>query len=252
MKIIISGISGQMGQILYQVAQTKSELELVGGVGKGCRVEDFDFPVAESFEQLELEADVVIDFSVPEMTEEVLAWCSKRQIPLLIATTGHTAEELDLIQKHSERIPILKSSNTSFGIYLLEKILREYAYLLEGDYSIEIIEKHHQFKKDAPSGTAKTLLAAIESGQNRHYEKTYGRGPSQKERQPSEIGIHSIRAGSYPGEHSVIFAGNDEIIEFKHTALSKKIFAEGAIKAAKALILKDKGYYEMKTLSEGE
>lgn len=249
MKIIISGLNGSMGKCMVESSKEKDYIEIVGGVSKSSiENNNYNFEVQSEYCNLSLSADIVIDFSHTDNTEKLLEYGVKTQTPLLIATTGHSEAQLNMIKKASDNIPILLSSNTSFGINMLEKMLTEYAKYFAEDYDIEIIEKHHNKKIDAPSGTAKTLIKAIENSREFAFDKKYGRTPEDGRRKDSEMGVHSIRGGTYVGEHQIIFAGKDEIIEFSHKSLSNKIFAEGALKAALKLIELPNGYYEMKSI----
>lgn len=193
------------------------------------------------------EVDVVIDFSHFSRLEKLLNDCVERKYPLVIATTGYDGEILEKIVDSSKKIPILLSSNTSLGINALNDILEKLIPKLEGNFDIEIIEKHHNRKIDAPSGTAITLLETIQNSLSERYEVVYGR-EGMKKREQKEIGVHAVRGGTIVGEHSIIFAGEDEIIEVTHKALSKKIFAVGALKCAEFILKKQAKLYTMKDI----
>lgn len=194
-----------------------------------------------------LKIDVVIDFSHFSKLEKLLNDCVEKEYPLVIATTGYDGEILEKIVDSSKKIPILLSSNTSLGINALNDIIEKITPKLEENFDIEIIEKHHNKKIDAPSGTAITLLETIQNSLSEKYEVIYGREGMRK-REKKEIGVHAIRGGTIVGEHSIIFAGEDEIIEITHKALSKKIFAVGALKCADFIFSKKPQLYTMKDI----
>ena len=188
--------------------------------------------------------DGIIDFSHFSLTEEILKYAIEINSPLVIATTGHTDEQKLKIEEASKKIAILKATNTSLGVNIMNQIV-SYATKLLADFDIELIEKHHNRKIDAPSGTAVTLLEVINESLSEKKNFVYGR-EGNKKREKNEIGVHAIRAGNIVGEHTVIFSSGDEIIEIKHEALSRKIFADGAVKAILSLISKPSGLYLMK------
>ncbi|WP_297405942.1 4-hydroxy-tetrahydrodipicolinate reductase [uncultured Cetobacterium sp.] len=229
MKIVVHG-RGTMGTIV------KNEL------GENC------FFVNEISEvPLEEENCVVIDFSHFSKIERMLKECKNRKYPVVIATTGYNGDILKNIIETSKEIPVLLSSNTSLGINLLNEMLKDITPKLEETFDIEIIEKHHNKKIDAPSGTAKTLLNTIENSLSEKYNVVYGReGICKRER--AEIGVHAVRGGTVVGEHSILFLGDDEVIEITHKALSKRIFAAGAIECAKYLEKKEKNLYTMEDM----
>ena len=234
MNIVISGF-GAMGQVLLDEIG-KDETCGVCGI-----IDALNEHGVSSFDQLETQCDVVIDFSHPNQLNDVLDYCKKTSTPVVIATTGMTETQEKDILKATKEIPILYTGNTSLGINVMNQLVQQMTQLLE-DFDIEIIEKHHNKKVDAPSGTAKMLLSSIRK--ERDLTPVYGREGSSK-RAKEDITIHALRGGTIPGEHSVIYAGDDEIIEIKHTALSKRIFAKGALKAAKYIVKRSSGLYEM-------
>lgn len=191
--------------------------------------------------------DVVIDFSHFSKLNDLLDRCAERNYPLVIATTGYSGETLEKIVETSKKIPILLSSNTSLGINAINSILEKLVPRLEENFDIEIIEKHHNKKIDSPSGTAITLLETIQNSLHEKYDVVYGREGMAK-REKKEIGVHAVRGGTIVGEHTIIFAGEDEIIEISHKALSKKIFAVGALKCADFVIGKQPRLYTMKDI----
>ncbi|MEG0069192.1 MAG: 4-hydroxy-tetrahydrodipicolinate reductase [Cetobacterium sp.] len=227
MKLAVHG-KGTMGKILQEIGEEKVKFF----------VDDIsEIPKDET-------VDVVIDFSHFSKIEKLLEECMVRNYPIVIATTGYSGDILSKIVKASEIVPILLSSNTSLGINAMQKVLKEITPKLQDGFDIEIIEKHHNKKIDAPSGTAKAILSTIESSLNERYDVKYGREGICK-REKKEITVHAVRGGTIVGEHTVIFAGEDEIIEVTHKALSKKIFAVGALKCAEFLKDKKPGLYTM-------
>lgn len=229
MEVIIHG-TGVMGSVVKECAKNQG-IEVIG------------FADELSTEK----GDVIVDFSHYSRLDTLLDYAVDRGLPLVIATTGYSDEILKKIENSSKKIPILLSSNMSLGINLLQDILEKITPILYPNYDIELIEKHHNKKIDSPSGTAKTLLEVIKKNIDEVIEEKYGRVGMEK-REKNEIGVHSLRGGTIVGEHSVLFCGNDEIIELKHIALSKKIFAEGALQGAKFIIGKEPGLYSMKDI----
>lgn len=236
MKIAVYG-AGVMAQFVKE-SIIKSNNEFVGFVdplGNG------DF---EKLKNISIEYDGIIDFSHYSLIDDVLESAIDKNVPLLIATTGHTEEQLKKIEEATKKIPVIKATNTSVGVTVINEIVA-YATKLLNDFDIEIVEKHHNRKIDAPSGTATTLLEVVKENLNENYSTVYGREGHCK-REEKEIGVHAIRGGNIVGEHTVIYAKNDEIIEIKHEALSRKIFADGAVKAMLYLNDKKPGKYIMK------
>lgn len=234
MKVIISGFTGAMGNTLVKlIEESFFDIEIVAGVSNKSRGE-CKFPEYKSFYKIKEKADVIIDFSHHILTKDMVKYASSTKTKVVIATTGHTEDELAKIHNLSKKVAVIYSGNYSLGINVLVELVNKASEFLSG-YDIEVIEKHHNNKIDSPSGTAKMLVDAVYNVKD--YDRIYGRHGDGK-REDREIGIHAVRGGTIVGEHEVIFAGDDEIIEIKHTALSKRMFANGAIKAA--LWLKDK------------
>ena len=244
LRVIISGYSGSMGKVLTKCANEDSELEIVCGSSK----DDLDVPFKTYHKMSEVEelADVIIDFSHHSTIEDTLSYAIKTKTPIVIATTGFNDEELTKIKKASNIIPIFHSSNMSLGVNVLVKLVKEAAKSLNG-FDIEIIEKHHNKKLDAPSGTAVMIANGVKEVLP-DSEYIYGRHGRSDKRSSNEIGIHAIRGGTIVGEHTTIFAGHDEVVEIKHSAQSKDIFAKGAIAAAKFLFKQEAGYYNMNNM----
>ena len=244
LRIIINGYSGSMGKVLTKCANEDSELEIVCGSSK----DDLDVPFKTYHKMSDVEelADVIIDFSHHSTIEDTLSYAIKTKTPIVIATTGFNDEELEKIKKASNIIPIFHSSNMSLGVNVLVKLVKEAAKSLNG-FDIEIIEKHHNKKLDAPSGTAVMIANGVKEVLP-DSEYIYGRHGRSDKRSSNEIGIHAIRGGTIVGEHTTIFAGHDEVVEIKHSAQSKDIFAKGAIAAAKFLVKQEAGYYNMNNM----
>lgn len=233
---------GKMGHILRKTIEDADDINFVGAVGpEQGAVESLDKIYAELYGSKGENMDVIIDFSYPGNLKPVSDFALSHGVPLVIATTGYSEEQVDYIRTLSEKIPVVYTANFSLGITVLNKVLKEVAPILKDSFDIEIVEKHHNRKVDAPSGTAKMLLAAV--NENEEFENVFGRSGMKK--REKEIGVHAIRGGTIAGEHTVMFAGEDEILEFTHIANSRKIFAVGAVKAAKFIIGKPNGLYDM-------
>lgn len=244
-KIIMHGCNGRMGQVITKMVKDDENAVIVAGVDPFDGITN-DYPLFKTIDECNVDADVVIDFAAKSAVEGLLNYCVDKKLPLVLCTTGLDALELKLIEEASLKIPVLKSANMSLGINLIMKILKEYSSLLADEgYDIEIVEKHHNQKKDAPSGTALALADAINEATESRYQYTYDRHEKLAKRDKLEIGISSVRGGTIVGEHEVIFAGEDEVITFEHTAYSRSLFAKGAITAAKFLAGKEPGYYSM-------
>lgn len=243
MKLLIHGF-GQMGRMVALCAEDFPEIEIVGVVDAHLREENVDYPLFSTINEAP-QADGVIDFSHPDLLEDLLKYGVENQAKLVLATTGYLLEQLEKIKEASRLTAIVQSYNMSFGIAVLQQISTQFAPLLRENFDIEIIEKHHRKKIDAPSGTAKLLYDAVASEEN---HPVYERESIKQSRTDQEIGMHSVRGGTIFGEHTVIFAGMDEIIELKHEALSKKVFANGSLKAVLMLQEKSKGLFTLEDL----
>ena len=231
--------------MITELVKNDSAAEIVAGVDKYTAVPN-DYPVFESITACDVVADVVIDFSNAGAVDELLAYCTEKKLPVVLCTTGLSEEQLKKVEESSEKIAILKSANMSMGINLLLKLLKDAAKVLApAGYDIELVEKHHNQKLDAPSGTALALADSINDALNNEYNYVYDRSQVRQKRDAKEIGISAVRAGTIVGEHEVLFAGTDEVIEFKHTAYSRSVFGKGAVEAAKFLAGKPAGFYDM-------
>ena len=248
MNILISGFCGKMGQTVYKQAQNFSDITVVEGYDRKESIEKFGSCGVKLIDDLNNSSlcDVVIDFSHFSVVPTVLDFCVKNKKPLVLATTGIKEEDEQKIIEASKVIPIFRSSNMSEGVFVLLKLLKQATAMLNG-WEIEIIEKHHNKKIDAPSGTAKMMLSEVLS-EREDLNVIYGRDSSSGKRQPNDICVHSLRGGGVVGEHEISFFNENEIISINHEALSKGIFADGAIKAAKFLYGKENGLYAMKDL----
>lgn len=244
-KIIISGYNGKMGKMIDQICEEKKDVQVVAGFDVVAR-SGGSIPVYSDFRDFTGEADVVVDFSNPAALDNLLAFCTDRHIPCVFCTTGYSAEQLVQISHASETVPCFRSGNMSLGINLLTALVKKAASVLGDDFDVEIIEKHHNTKLDAPSGTALMLADAASAGLPHESEYVYDRHSTRQKRGHNEIGISSIRGGNIVGEHEVIFAGQDEVIEFKHSATSRCVFAKGAVAAAIYISnVKTPGMYDM-------
>lgn len=248
-KIIISGCNGRMGRVVESICEADPDVSVVAGFD--VSLESRAFPVFVSPANFTGEADAVIDFSSPAALDGLLAFALERKVPLVLATTGYSDEQLAQIDAASKHIPIFRSANMSLGINVLLELVKKAAAVLGDSYDIEIVEKHHNRKVDAPSGTALMIADAAASALNFKPEYVYERHSVRQSRDKKEIGISAVRGGTIVGIHEIMFAGRDEIIEIKHTAMSREIFANGAVKAAKFLAGVSKpGMYDMSMLVE--
>lgn len=248
LKVLINGCNGTMGQVLSKQIEEAENVVVAAGVDKNSEKYENSYPVYNDIFNFEEKADVIIDFSNPQSMTKLLEYGIKTETPIVIATTGLSHEDMDNIRKASKKITVFHSANTSLGINVLSNLVKKAAGVLSKSFDIEIIEKHHNKKIDAPSGTAYLIANAVNEELENSMEFVFGREGNDAKRTKKEIGIHAVRGGTIPGEHTVIFAGMDEILEIKHTALSKKIFAQGAIKAAIFAAKQEKGLYSMNDL----
>lgn len=245
-KIIMHGCNGKMGQVITKIVKEDAQAEIVAGIDKYMGIAN-DYPVFDSIEKCDVEADVVIDFSNAAAVNGLLEYCVTKQVPVVLCTTGLSEEQLEKVKVVSEKVAILKSANMSLGVNMLLKLLQEATKILApAGFDIEIVEKHHNQKVDAPSGTALAMADSINEVLNQEYTYTYDRSQERRKREKKEIGLSAVRGGTIVGEHEIIFAGEDEVVEFKHTAYSKAVFATGAVEAAKFLGGKEPGLYDMK------
>lgn len=245
-KIIMHGCNGKMGQVITGIVAADKDAEIVAGIDIVDNRQN-PYPVFTNIDDCNVEADVIIDFASAKAIDKLLDYVETRKIPVVLCTTGLSEEQLARVEEVSKKVAVLKSANMSLGINTLFKVLKSVSPLLaEAGFDIEIVEKHHHFKVDAPSGTALALGDAVNEGLPEKYEYKFDRSQDRIPRPKNEIGFSSVRGGTIVGEHDVIFAGEDEVITFSHTAYSKSVFAKGAVEAAKFLKGQPAGHYTMK------
>ena len=244
-KIILNGANGAMGKVVSELIALDSTVEIVAGVDLNTDV-DLGFPVFDDIRKIDIEADAVIDFASVKAVDNLLDFIEEKKIPAVICTTGLSEEQIGRINELSKNVAILRSANMSLGINTLSKVLAQIAPTLRAaGFDIEIVEAHHRRKLDAPSGTAILLADAVNENMDEKLTYTYDRSKRHEPRRADEIGLSAVRGGTIVGDHDVIFAGEDEVITFSHRAYSRKIFANGAISAAKFLQGKTAGLYDM-------
>lgn len=250
-RIIMQGCSGHMGRVITGLVEKDEEAVIVAGIDMKDDGTN-SYPVFKSLRDCDVEADVVIDFSSVKATDELLDCCAKRGLPVVLCTTGLSEEQIAHVRAASEKTAVLRSANMSLGINTLLKLIQEAAKVLApAGFDMEIVERHHKLKLDAPSGTALALADSLNEAMDHQYHYVYDRSQEKKMRDDKEIGISAVRGGTIVGEHEIIFAGTDEVIEFKHTAYSKAIFGKGAVQAAKFLAGKPAGLYDMSDVING-
>lgn len=244
-KVIMHGCNGKMGKVIAGMISGEPEMELVAGVDAYDEGKN-PFPVYKNINECTTKADVIIDFSSAVAVDGLVDYCVREKMPCVLCTTGLSDAQLTKVKEASGKTAILKSANMSLGINMLLKILKEAADVLApAGFDIEIVEKHHNQKVDAPSGTALALADSINDELGNEYEYIYDRSAKREKRSQKEIGISAVRGGTIVGDHDVIFAGDDEVITFSHRAYSKAVFAKGAVQAAKFLAGKAAGMYDM-------
>lgn len=249
-RILLNGCCGKMGQAITRCCELKDDLFVVAGVDAVIK-EGLPYPVYQDPFKVVESVDIIVDFSHPSALKGILGYAVSKNLPIVIATTGLADEHKKMIEDASNSVPVLLSANMSLGINLLLDLAKKATKMLHGTFDIEIIEKHHNQKIDAPSGTALAIADAVNSALSEGQMKyVYDRHSTRQKRTRDEIGIHSIRGGTITGEHTILFCGNDEMIEIKHTAVSKDLLAEGALKAAAFLFNKTPGYYKMQDIFE--
>lgn len=243
--VIMHGCNGRMGQMIAGLCANDPDITIVAGVDTYTEKKN-DFPVFASIGECDVAADAVIDFSNAGAVDGLLDWCVEKHVPVVLCSTGLSEAQLEKVKEVSEKVAVLKSANMSLGINTLMDLLQKAVKIFApAGFDVEIVEKHHNQKLDAPSGTAIALADSINEAMDGQYEYVYDRSDRRKKRDAKELGISAVRGGTIVGEHEVIFAGADEVIEFKHTAYSRAVFGKGAIEAAKFLNGKKAGYYTM-------
>lgn len=245
-KIIMHGCNGAMGQTITKIVEETQDAEIVAGIDIVDN-RDNGYPVFTNIKDCNVEADVIIDFCSAKAMDALLDYCEEKKMPVVVCTTGLSEDQLARIEALSKKVAVLKSANMSLGINTLFKLVQDAAKVLAtAGFDIEIVEKHHNQKIDAPSGTALALADSINEAMDNQYEYIYDRSQKREKRDKKELGLSAVRGGTIVGEHEIIFAGTDEVIEFKHTAYSKAVFAKGSVSAAQFLAGKPAGFYDMR------
>lgn len=245
-RIILNGCNGKMGRVITDIVNRRNDCAIVAGVDRVID-QNGPYPVFNKLSDIHIDADVIIDFSNPAALTDLCSYAAEKKLGIVIATTGYDKEQIEQIHALAKTVPVFFSFNMSLGINLLAELARKAAAVLEG-FDIEIIEKHHNQKLDAPSGTALMLADEINDQMNQQFFYEYNRQPKHEKRNSKEIGLHAVRGGTIVGEHEILFAGRDEIITLSHSARSKEVFAVGAVNAAVFLQKKSAGLYTMKEL----
>ncbi len=249
--VVISGANGHMGKVINSVISERSDCRVIAGID--VVTEKYaDFPIVSAPSELPQKPDVIIDFSHPSALDKLLDYCLSTGTAIVIATTGYTEEQIAEIKKASEQIPVFFTFNMSLGINLLIKLAKTAAEILGDQFDVEILEKHHNRKLDAPSGTAIMIANSINETLDNRCQYVYDRHSQRKKRDKNEIGIHSVRGGTIVGEHDVIFAGRDEVITLSHHAASREVFAVGSVNAAVFISGRSAGLYDMAALLDSK
>lgn len=247
-KVIMHGCNGKMGQVVRDIIKNDENVEIVAGIDIQ-HTTTYTFPVFTNIAECDMPADVIIDFSTASAVPAILDYAKLKKTPTVVCTTGLSKDHIAYIKEVSKEVPVFFSANMSLGVNLIINLAKRATEILaDANFDIEIIEKHHNQKIDAPSGTALAMADAINETLNNEYSYKYDRTQERVKREKKEIGIHAVRGGTIVGEHDIIFAGKDEVVELKHSAMSKEIFAVGAVKAAKYLVNKAPGLYDMGNL----
>ena len=251
-RAIMHGCNGRMGRVITEMIEKEPEMEIVAGVDAYTGTPN-TYPVFETIGACDVEADVIIDFSTASAADDLLAYAKEHKMALVLCTTGLSKEQIEKVGETAKETAVLRSANMSMGINLLLKLLRDASKVLaNAGFDIEIVERHHNQKLDATSGTALSLADAVNDALGQEYHYVYDRSDKRQKRDEKEIGISAVRGGTIVGDHEVIYAGTDEVIEFKHTAYSRAIFARGAVEAAKFLAGKPAGHYDMADVIEAQ
>ncbi|MCM1227170.1 MAG: 4-hydroxy-tetrahydrodipicolinate reductase [Clostridium sp.] len=250
-KIVISGANGKMGKAVYNCITQRDDFKVTAGID--INTEKYaDFEIYQTAKELPETPDAIIDYSNPSCLDGLLEYCLSTGTPVVLATTGYSEEQIAQIKKAAEQIPVFFSWNMSLGINLLVQLAKKATAILGDQFDIEIVEKHHNQKIDAPSGTALMIANAINDTRKNEMNYVYDRHSRRRKREPNEIGIHAVRGGTIVGVHEVIFCGNDETITISHSAASKAVFAEGSINAAEFIKSQAAGIYDMGNIVESK
>lgn len=244
-RILLNGCNGRMGQVMTRVASGRDDIKIVSGVDVSQDKIENDYPVFKNIFDVMADADVAIDFSNVKGLPVLIEYCVKKKLPVVVCTTGLSDADKKMLQDASGETAVLTSANMSIGVNLILNLVKTAVRALDDSFDIEIIEKHHRGKADSPSGTALAIADSINSVLDEKKEYVYGRHSTTQKRTSGEIGIHSIRGGNIVGDHSIIFAGTGEVIEINHSAISRDVFAVGALQAARFLYNKKSGLYSM-------
>ena len=245
-RIILSGALGKMGKAITACVENRNDCKIVAGIDLAN--DESSFPIFKSFNDINVDADVIIDFSHPSVLDDLLNFAKDKKIPAVIATTGLNEQQIADIKTVSNDVPLFFSANMSIGVSLVSELAKKAAKVLQGSFDIEIVEAHHNQKIDAPSGTALMLADSISEALNEKPIYEFDRHSKRMKRTKNEIGIHTVRGGTIVGEHEIIFAGPDEVIKISHSAYSKQLFANGSVNAGLFLVGKEPGFYSMKDL----
>lgn len=245
-RIILNGALGKMGKAVTACVSGRTDCEIVAGVDLATG--ESTFPIFKSFNDVNVDADVIIDFSHPSVLDSLLTFSIEKKMPAVISTTGLTQQQIDSIKEASKSVPLFFSANMSLGVSLISELAKKAAKILQNDFDIEIVESHHNQKIDAPSGTALMLADSISEALDEKPIYEFDRHSKRMKRTKNEIGIHAVRGGTIVGEHEIIFAGPDEVIKISHSAYSKQLFATGSVNAGMFLVGKQPGFYSMKDL----
>lgn len=242
--VLISGASGRMGNVIFEIIDGRDDMQVVAGVD---REENFlgIFPIYSSFDDVKESVDCIVDFSAPQVLDNLLRYAMEKKLPVVVCTTGFSESQIFEIQNATKNIPVFFSMNMSLGINLLMELAKKATKVLGEQFDIEITEKHHNQKIDAPSGTAYMIADAVNKAANNRYHYEYNRSAKREKRSSNEIGIHSVRGGTIVGEHEILFAGRDELLKISHTALSREVFAVGAVNAVSFMVNQKAGLYNM-------
>lgn len=247
LRVLLTGCNGSMGRTIREIVAPDSSIEIVAGVDQTGDA-SAAFSIVANIDDVREPADVIIDFSHPSLLRPIAQYAVRTQTPVVLATTGYSADDEEYVREIAKDVAVFRSMNMSYGVHAMRQIVRLAAQLLGNSCDIELIEAHHNQKADAPSGTAKMLLTTMQDALEQPPTIIHGREGIVGKRPAGEIAVHAVRGGTIPGEHTVLFAGCDELIQIRHIALSKKIFAQGAIKAARFLPGKPAGFYDMSSL----
>ncbi|MFW6344239.1 MAG: 4-hydroxy-tetrahydrodipicolinate reductase, partial [Sediminispirochaetaceae bacterium] len=251
-RVIINGCNGRMGQAVAETIGEFDDIQIAAGIDVTGKTGNEGFPVYAALGDCKEDADVCIDFSHHEGLPDLLVELEKRKLPAVIATTGFSEDVKAQIERVSESVALFQAANMSMGVNLIKHLVSEAAKVLLHGFDIEIVEKHHNKKKDAPSGTALALADSINEARGKDLSYVFGRKEKNKLRETKELGIHAVRGGSIVGDHDVLFAGKDEVVTISHRAYSRRVFAAGAVGAARFLVGKEPGLYSMDQVISGE